>query len=1146
MSLRLLLAVLCAAGLLLTSSLAMACPDGCSHGVHAADGDEAAALTEGVDTEEDTADWDVNEARGESFAIDFTVDEGTWMSLDVSPDGSTIVFDHLGDLFTIPVGGGSATRLSSGLAWDYQPRYSPDGSEILFTSDRAGGNNLWTMKADGSDMKALTDTGEKDTNCGAWSPDGEWIASKRRLTDGSSIGATELWMFHRLGGNGLQITKKDDLPEASEPVFHPDGRFVYFSARPRRFTYGQNPYQGIYQIRKFDRQTGDLSRVTGRFGGAGRPSISPDGKTLTYISRDRLDVVLIAHDLDSGAERIVYRGLNHDLQESFAWAGTYPGMDFMPDGESIVLWAGGKILQVELESGAATEIPFSVDVELVAQPAVRPSADVTSDTMDLKILRWMHSSSKDQSIVFSALGRIYRADSDGSNAEVIVGGESFAYAPRFSPDGKRLTWVSWDDLEKGQVFVGNADGGSARQISSRAGQWVNPQWSADGSELVVIRGSGATLRGGDLGDEMYHELWILDAKGKNDPHFVKTIGARGSASRMPAPFFSADGSRLFFLRSAAENHAELVSIDRNGRDEIVHVKVHYGDEFAVSPDGKWVAYKRLHDAYLAPMPAPGTGTLDLGDDDGGVKVYALTDDMADWLSFEDAGTLTWSQANDFYRTTVDRVVAKALAAEAKAKAEEEAADEGDDEADDEEPATEADTDADDADDAAVAAEAEETEPDPNDPDKVTITVTVPRARPEGTLVLDGGRLITMAGEAHDEVIENGRVVIEGHRITAVGEASSISIPDGAHVIDTTGMTIIPGLVDAHAHMGYNAMDILPQRDWQYYANLAYGVTATMDPSASTHLVFAQSEMVEAGVMKGPRVYSTGFILYGADISGRAPTKSYEDAYRHVKRMKQYGAIAIKSYMQPKRIQRQWYVKACRELEMLDFPEGGGNFEGNMGMILDGHTGIEHTTPIAPLYEDVLQMWSATEVGYTPTFLVAYGGISGEDWFYQNTTPLFEDEKIQRFTPKATIESRSRRPGVMGYEGDWFHQTVAASATELLRRGTFVNLGQHGQRQGLGCHWDMWALSQGGATSLEALQFATINPARYIGLGAEIGSLEAGKLADIAILSGNPLEDIRESNTVEMVVKNGELFDANTMDQAWPVQTTRAPFMWDEE
>lgn len=1151
MSLRPRLAALLAILLLLFAQGAAACPDGCDHLGHYHEGEDGdAAGPPSVDTAKaDNSDWDVNEARGDSFQIRFTVDQGTWMDLDVAPDGRTVVFNHLGDLFTVPVTGGKASRLTSGLAWDYQPRYSPDGTEILFTSDRGGGNNLWTMHADGTELEELTDTGEKDTNCGAWSPDGDWIASKRRLTDASSIGTTELWLFHRLGGEGLQVTKKGDIPEVSEPVFAPDGRYLYFSARPRRFNYDTNPYQGIYQIRKFDRETGDISQVTGRFGGAGCPCISPDGKTLTFISRDRLDVVLVAHDLDTGAERIVYRGLDHDLQESFAWAGVYPSMDYMPDGQSIVLWSGGKILKVNVADGAAVEIPFSVDVDLVAQPAVRPTANISSDQFDLKLLRWMHTASRDQSIVFSALGRIYRAGADGTGARAVVGGNDkpFAYSPRFSPDGRHLAWVSWDDLEKGEVWVGGADGGGARQISNRPGQWVNPQWSADGKEIVVIRGSGATLRGGDLGDEMYHELWILDAAGKKDATFVKTIDARGSAARMPAPFFSMDGKRIYFIRSAEENNAELVSVDREGKNEIVHLTSKYGDEFALSPDEKWVAYKQLHDAYLAPMPAPGTGPLDLGDSDGGVKVYALTKDMADWLSWEDAATLTWSQANDLYRTTVDQVLAKAEAAKKAAEAEKEKAKAEKEKAKAKEEGKKGDDVEAVADDTPVADApvAADKTPDPNDPVMVHVQVTVDRARPHGTLVLDGGRIITMAGEHHDQVIEKGRIVIEDHRIVAVGEASAVAIPDGARVIDTSGRTLMPGLIDAHAHMGYNAMDILPQRDWQYYANLAYGVTATMDPSASTHLVFAQSEMVEAGVMKGPRIYSTGFILYGADIAGRAPIKSYEDAYRHVKRMKEYGAIGVKSYMQPKRIQRQWIVQACRELEMLDYPEGGGNFEGNMGMILDGHTGVEHTTPVAPLYEDVLQMWSATTVGYTPTFLVAYGGISGEHWFYQHTTPLFEDPKIQRFTPKATIESRSRRLGIMAYEGDWFFQKVAASAVELARRGTFVNLGQHGQRQGLGAHWDMWAYTMGGATNLEALQFATINPARYLGLGEQIGSLEAGKLADIAVLSGNPLEDIRQTNTVEMVVKNGELFDAGTMNEVWPVEMERKAFMWDE-
>ena len=554
----------------------------------------------------------------------------------------------------------------------------------------------------------------------------------------------------------------------------------------------------------------------------------------------------------------------------------------------------------------------------------------------------------------------------------------------------------------------------------------------------------------------------------------------------------------------------------------------------MSPDGKWIAYKHLHDAYLTAMPLPGTGTLELGDSDGSLKVYALTKDMADWLHWQDATTLTWGAANQLHRTTVEHVLAKAKAEKAKEKAEKDKAKADKAAGKDTVESESEDTEADGSDEPQAA-------PDPFAPATITITLEVPRARPQGTLVIDNARLITMSG---DEVIENGRLVIEGARITAVGSVGSVEIPVGARVIDAQGLTAIPGLVNAHAHMGYNSMDVLPQRDWQYYANLAYGVTTTMDPSASTHLVFAQSEMVEAGVMKGPRVYSTGFILYGADIPGRAPTTSYEDALRHVKRMKQYGAFAIKSYMQPKRVQRQWFVKACRELEMLNFPEGGGNFENNMGMILDGHTGIEHTTPVAPLYEDILQMWSHTKVGYTPTFLVAYGGISGENWFYQHAGPVWADAKLARFTPRAVIESRSRRLPGHAYDGDYFHMKVAASANALLERGVLVNLGEHGQRQGLGAHWDLWALSHGGTSNHDVLRAGTIFPATYIGLGSQLGSLEAGKLADVVLLGADPLVDIHNTNTVRYTIKNGELFDADTMNQIWPVEVQREPFLFE--
>ena len=186
------------------------------------------------------------------------------------------------------------------------------------------------------------------------------------------------------------------------------------------------------------------------------------------------------------------------------------------------------------------------------------------------------------------------------------------------------------------------------------------------------------------------------------------------------------------------------------------------------------------------------------------------------------------------------------------------------------------------------------EPEPDEEEATSsrqdysITLEVPRAKPSGVVAFRGARIITMNG---DRVIDNGTVVVRDNRIEAVG--ANLEIPSDARVFDVSGKTIMPGIIDVHAHMGYGVLDVNPQKEWRYYANLAYGVTTTHDPSASTHAVFSQAEMVEAGVMVGPRIYSTGFILYGAENADKAEIASYADA-----------AVACPAPEDAGRIQRQ--------------------------------------------------------------------------------------------------------------------------------------------------------------------------------------------------------------------------------------------------
>ena len=381
----------------------------------------------------------------------------------------------------------------------------------------------------------------------------------------------------------------------------------------------------------------------------------------------------------------------------------------------------------------------------------------------------------------------------------------------------------------------------------------------------------------------------------------------------------------------------------------------------------------------------------------------------------------------------------------------------------------------------------------------------------------------------DEVIENGTILVEEDRIRAVGRVGEVRVPAGAKVVDVSGRTIIPGLFDEHAHLHYSTLDIFPQRPWKYLANLAYGVTTTHDPSASSQEVFGQSEMVEAGLMTGPRIFSTGFILYGADDPDRAIVNSLDDARHHIRRMKSLGALTVKSYMQPRRVQRQWIIQAAREEGVEVVPEGGGDLEMDLTFLLDGHTTIEHALPVTPLRKDVVTLLARSGTSYTPTLLVAYGGLMGDHWFYQHNE-VWKDEKLLRYVPQGVVDTRARIRSVMADDEDWHHIDVAASAKKVVEAGGRVCLGGHGQMQGLGPHWEMWAFVQGGMTPMEALRVATLAPAETLGFDRDLGSIEPGKLADFVVLERNPLEKIENSDSVVLVVKNGAAYRPEELER----------------
>jgi imidazolonepropionase-like amidohydrolase len=354
----------------------------------------------------------------------------------------------------------------------------------------------------------------------------------------------------------------------------------------------------------------------------------------------------------------------------------------------------------------------------------------------------------------------------------------------------------------------------------------------------------------------------------------------------------------------------------------------------------------------------------------------------------------------------------------------------------------------------------------------------------------------------------------------------VTIPAGARRVDVAGKWIMPGIVDVHAHIGTGSSGIAPQTHWGYLVNLAFGVTTMHDPSSDSEMAFTNAELLKTGAMVGPRLFSTGTILYGAEGNARAIVNSYEDALAHMRRQKAMGAFSVKSYNQPRREQRQQILKAARELQMLVVPEGGSTFHWNLNQVVDGHTGIEHNVPVAPLYKDVLDLWATTDVGYTPTLIVNYGGLNAEYYWYARTN-VWENERLLRFTPREIVDARSRRRDTAA-DDDYYHVEVSKAAKALADRGVLVNLGAHGQLQGLGAHWELWSLGQGGMTPHQALRAATLTGATYLGLDGELGSLEPGKLADLVVLDRDPLADLRNSESISAVMINGRLLDAATL------------------
>lgn len=1017
----------------------------------------------------------------------FTTDEGTWISLDVSPDGRTIVFELLGDLYTMPMEGGAATRITNGQAYDTQPRYSPDGSRLVFVSDRNGSENVWMANADGTSPKILSRSERTNFVSPTWTPDGQYVVVTR---------ANQLWLYHRDGGSGVQMsgvrpagsTSTAPFPSLLGAAFGSDPRYVWVSASGNLggdFQGGvmsesvvevpgvdHGPRSsarriGNYQVAQYDRTLGRAAVRTSESEGAMRPMPSPDGKWVVYATRhdDREGLKLL--DLETGRDRWLVMGVQRDASQGGADRDVYPNSAFTPDSRSLVTAYNGKIWRVAIPTGEATPIPFTAEVEQELGPAVRFDYPVNDTTLVASQIRGARPSPDGRRVVFAALDRLWIADLPAgrggpgrargaspdhpviTNARRLTSDEVVEHAPVWSPDGQFVAYVTWDDSAGGAINRVRSDGSAPPQrLTTRAAFYDKISYAPNGQRIVGVRGS-MNNRMRTLEDFGSHGataeleiIWIPAAGGEATQ--VAWLGSGATQQGRNVPHFGPDSTRIYVWTGTGG----LVSMRLDGTDRRTVVRVTglagppgagpagptTPDEVVISPDGSRAVVRSNGNVFLITIPPVGVAPTVSVTASSSVPTARLTRVGGDHIGWDATGrTAFYSIGKSFFRWDV--VLADSLRQDSVAVAERAAA---------AAPAGRAG--------GAGAPPAPDSAARPDstrrgaayEPFRVDVAITARKDRPSGVVALRGARIITMRG---DEVIPNGDIVVRDNRIVGIGRRGTVPIPSGARVINMSGRTIMPGLVDVHAHT-WVAWGLHRGQVSQFLAQLAYGVTTQRDPQTSSEDVITYSDMVETGAIMGPRVYSTGPGIFGADN-----IRSLEEARDIVRRYADhFNTQTIKQYVAGDRKVRQWVITAARELGLTVTTEGASDFTMNLTLMQDGYAGLEHSLPVSPLFKDLAQLHAFSGLTYTPTFIVAYGGPSGFGR-YLTSVDLDGDQKLRRFTPHDEIDKW--KTTTWQRNDQYVHNLHAQQLPKLLEAGGRLGLGSHGELQGLGTHWELW-------------------------------------------------------------------------------------------
>lgn len=925
---------------------------------------------------------------------------------------------------------------------------------------------IWILPSTGGDAVPITDD-LGDSHEPVWSPDGEYIAFQSYRT-----GDYDIWTVKKDGSDLKQITSgMDDDREAS---WSPDGNTIVFSS----------DRNGKYDIWAVDLATLQTKPLTTGSSNDYNPAISPDGKKISFVSEGEDPGIYM---LEKGELTLVVSSALKIASPS--WSETSEQLLYVSyeRGKSKLWLASIKDNTSRLITGDEDVFPFR---------AAWLGKNSFYYTANGKIQKRTIGEDKVEFIPFEATVTLNRSkykrkkyEFDDNEAHSPLG----ILGPAISPDGNSVAFTALGDIYVQEI------GGEIAQITNDTFVNLDPDWSPDGKLLAFV-----SDRNGNM------NIWLHNVVSGITK--VLTTQQEWSASK---PTWSPDGKTLAFYSKTHLNDwgsAVLKTLELStGKIEAMEYPIFVPSKPTWSPDGKTIALMTLqkkssrfregNNVFMFVEPGswesreispdsthtPGMRTSSgpvwspNGDkmayiQNGVLMVVPVGSNgnntgVPKQLTIELAESPTWSGDGKYLSyIATDRLKRMTL-------------------------------------------ENGKTE-------VIPIDLNWKPNIPEEHYIIHAGRVFNGIDSTY---LENMDIFIEGQRIRAI-------TPHQDHldkkVIDATDKVVMPGLFEGHSHQNSSAGRKLGSV-W-----LSYGITSVREPGADPYDALERKESWAAGIRPGPRLFSTGGLIGGSRVFYGLANSVTKDAHikMEMNRARKLGYDMIKTYVRTSDLVQKQIITAAHEIGIPVssheiYPAAKYNIdavEHFRGTSRRGYSPKQ--TALNFIYDDVIQVIVKSGMTVTPTIVMHEGFLK----VVKENPEVLDNKQLKAFYSKNYIDSWANREAREDYGPNF--QEFQKAVTTIFHAGGNIMAGTDSPFVPFGAslHAELWLFVDGGLSPFQALQTATINAAKAIGVEKDLGSVERGKLADLVILDGDPLENIKDSWNVETVIKGGVIYGLNEL------------------